>query len=306
MTSNAIGALKSDLESAKPNLNSSKDTPKGQAIAEPAGSPQSWAPDWTYGSSTTVASAQTESLYMKYTSRDGDVLELTAESSEVSYSSETASYSGTARARGAGRDEGNGLPAFSASAQAGQDVSGAEDPQAKQTAGIRAWAKQVVSELRQQQHKLMEQVLKQSGKHVDSGDGKFLLVYSSTTVQSADGKQADPSQDEPQVPPYWNAENTSDRIVNFATQMAKISGLDLKEFAAKIRDAIGAGFDQAKQATGELPGAAGKLNKDTRDLVFSKLSKWLEAQGSEAYNQKTRSNAISTAEVPDGTENNQQ
>jgi hypothetical protein len=240
---------------------------------------------------------------MKYTNRDGDVLELQAESSEATYAVGSKARRAPAHADRLPNDGGSG---HGDGAVAGKDVSAPEDPKAKQLAELREWAKQVERELRQQQRKLVEQALKQAGRHMDSGDGKFLLVYTSTDGEKTGAAQAEQAEEEANVPPYWNAENTSNRIVHFATQMAEISGLDLKEFAARIRDAIGAGFDQAKEATGELPGAAGKLNKDTKNLVFAKLSKWLEAKEAEAYNQQARSNAISTSEVPDGTENNQQ
>ena len=88
--------------------------------------------------------------------------------------------------------------------------------------------------------------------------------------------------------------NTGDKIKDFA-----------KKFADQIKKAVGAGFDQANEATGELPGAAGKLNRDTRELVFSKLSKWLDDRKSGAYNHGALDKAHSTAEVPDGTENHQ-
>jgi hypothetical protein len=303
MHSNGINNWKSAPDSAKPTLNSSKSALKSAAVTGPAGAPQSRATVGTSAADATVLSAHSESLYLKLTNSDGDVLEIKAESSEVAYSGGSAGHGATPVPA---RQAADGGPDLADGAPAGKDVSAAEDPKAKQLADLRAWAKQVERELRQQQHKLVEQALKQSAQHVDSGDGKFLLVYTSMTGKSADGSDAAQSDEEANVPPYWNAENTSDRIVHFATQMAEISGLDLGEFAAKIKDAIGAGFDQAKQATGELPGAAGKLNKDTKDLVFAKLSKWLEAKQSVAYNEKARSNAISTVEVPDGTENNQQ
>lgn len=302
MISNAVNALKSGVE-PKANLNSSKDTPKGVSApgaAAPAAQDggnqvDNWAPDWNYQSNTTTYSSHSESLYLKYTSRDGDVLELQSQSTEESYSSEIVRFSATARALAAGNTD---------AAADGKDVSAAEeDPKAKQLADLRAWAKQVMRELSEQQHKLLEQTLKQSGRHVESGDGKFLMVFMAT---SQDGAEKAGSADEPQVPAYWNAENTSDRIVHFATQMAEISGLDLDTFAEQIKKAVGAGFDQAHEATGDLPGAAGKLNRDTRELVFSKLSKWLEDRKSLLYNQGAQSKAIITAEVPDGTENNQQ
>jgi hypothetical protein len=221
---------------------------------------------------------------MKVTNKDGDVLELRAESTEESFTGGTPRMGAGGRpAAGHGR-EGHGLrTAMDKGAEAkGTAAQGAvaqnadaeeADPKAKQLADLRAWAKEAEREVRKQQRAILEQMLKQAGKHVDSGDGKFLAVC----LPAGGGAEgAREPQAEVQVPEYWNAENTSDRIVHFATQMAEISGLDPEEFVEKIKDAIDSGFEQAKQATGELTGAAAKLNQDTHDLVFSKLSKWLE------------------------------
>jgi hypothetical protein len=234
MISNAVNALKSELEPTKATLNSSKDALKDAAV----------------------------------------------QNSEETRSGETVHFSATARALAAvdGKDA--------------KDVAETDDPKAKQLAELREWAKQVERELRQQQQKLLEQILKQSGRHVESGDGKFLVLFTAP----GDGTEKAQGADEPQVPEYWNAENTSDRIVHFATQMAEISGLGLDAFAEKMKEAVGAGFDQAHEATGDLPGAAGKLNRDTRELVFAKLSKWLEDKKSLAYNQGVQSKAVVGAE----------
>ncbi|HKP98650.1 MAG TPA: hypothetical protein VJ385_23160 [Fibrobacteria bacterium] len=290
MIRNATNAPSTGAEIAKPALNSSKDDPKGMARegAPGARGADRRAPDGSGEANGTVYASHNESLYLKYTSRDGDVLELRAETSEESYSSETVRFGATARAQASGTAD-------------GQDAREAEtagnDPKAKQLAELREWAKQVERELRLQQHELLERILKQSGRRVDSGDGKFLVFCMPSPEKDAESAASD---EEANVPPYWNAENTSDRIVHFATQMAEISGLDPKEFAEKMREAVGKGFDQAAEATGPLTGAAGKLNRDTRELVFAKLSKWLEARESEEYNQGAENPAAARAESASG------
>lgn len=304
MISNATNALNTGADASKATPSpAAPNVTQSPASLSPSKDGAASTPDWTYDSAVSTHSTRTESLYLKYTSRDGDVLELQAESSEDSYTSETARFSATSRALSAGRqadgsDAGSGLLGAD-----GKTADAAEDPKAKQLADLRAWAQQVEKELRQQQHKILEQILKQSGRPVDSGDGKFLMLYvdGSGQVRKSDGSGKADGAGEAQVPEYWNAENTSDRIVHFATQMAEISGLDPQT----ILDAVGKGFDQAQDATGDLPGAAGKLNKDTKDLVFSKLTKWLEDRKSEAYNQGAQSQAL-TSDVPYGTANNQQ
>jgi hypothetical protein len=309
MITNATNASHSGPETAKASINSSKDAPN-PATRRGAGKAEGWAPDWSGEANRTVYTSHTESLYMKYTSSDGDVLELRAESSEESYSSETVRFSATARALAAGHggpDAKRGEGAVKADGNpAGETAAAEADPKAKQLAELREWAKQVERELRQQQHKLLERILKQSGRHVDSGDGKFLVFSVPPADREGAAAKDGAAEDEADVPPYWNAENTSDRIVHFATQMAEISGLDPKEFAEKIKDAIGKGFDQAGEVTGALTGAAGKLNRDTRELVFAKLSKWLEARESVEYNQGGPNQNKPTAEVPYGIENHKQ
>jgi hypothetical protein len=317
MISNTASASSKTPEPAQPALNSSKDgsqvtAPAGQAAApvKPAKA-ENWAPDWTYDSRTSLQASRTEELYLRYTSKDGDVLEMRSETREETNYSEDIRISGKGRPwangdAGLDRPGANGLTIAREAHERNEARKAGEaepDPKEKQLADLRKWAKEVEHELRLQQQRLLEQYLKQSGRHVDSGDGKFLIVYIPGPGEKAN---AEGSEEEASVPEYWNAENTSDRIVHFATQMAEISGMDPEEFAKTMMKAVGDGFDQANAETGELPGAAGKLNRDTRELVFSKLTKWLEERKGMPYNEGAQSNASSTSEVHDGTENNKQ
>lgn len=196
---------------------------------------------------------------------------------------------------------GNGAVGADGADVADADAAAEEsDPKTKQLQELREWAKQVEREVRLQQHKILEQLLKQPGRDGGKDGNPFLVVTpDGVCVKPPDGGCARPGGAEKaeaaQVPEYWNAENTSDRIVHFATQMAEISGMDLKEFGEIIKQAVSKGFDQAGAATGELTGAAAKLNQDTKDLVFSKLSKWLEEHGDMPYNQGARNPAAAGA-----------
>ncbi len=78
--------------------------------------------------------------------------------------------------------------------------------------------------------------------------------------------------------------------------------MDLKEFGEIIKEAVSKGFDHAGAATGELTGAAAKLNKDTRDLVNAKLSKWLEEHIDMPYNQGAQNPAVAGAKNASGLE----
>lgn len=268
-------------------------------------------PGWMKASLPDPVSGETARF--KFSSRDGDALESRGESGAG------ACYAGTGASRGGSpiealeksetanaADAGEGgaqAAAVAANPAVGEDPEAtAVDPKEKRLAELRTWAEGVEKELRLQQQRLLEQLLKEPGRHVQSGDGKFLIIIAGP--ESVDAESAE-SCGEAQVPEYWNAENTSDRIVHFATQMAEICGLDPAEFAEKITQAVGLGFDQANAETGPLPGAAGKLNRDTRDLVFSKLSKWLEDRKTAAYNGEDQQKPASTADVTSGTQNNQ-
>jgi hypothetical protein len=312
MITNAASGRKTDLDTRKSPINSSKDAMRqcapqardgapGQAQAGHAASAGS-APDWTYDSQRSLTAKTTEDLYLKYTTRDGDVLEIHSETTEE------IRYDESVRVGAGGKRPAVGDAEASDGAGAAEET----DPKKKQLAELRKWAEQVEREVRAQQHKILEQMLKQSGRHLDMGDGRFVALFPECAidgaVKAAKGEKAGAAEEngDELVPPYWNAENTSDRIVHFATQMAEISGMDPAEFAETIKEAVSKGFGEAAAATGPLTGSAAKLNQRTHELVLSKLSKWLEERKDLAYNQATRSPAISTADVPDGTENNQQ
>jgi hypothetical protein len=81
------------------------------------------------------------------------------------------------------------------------------------------------------------------------------------------------------LPEYWNAENTSQRIVDFATSFLGAFKGSGEEFLSMIKDAIEKGFAQAKDIMGDLPDAVGKLVNTTHDLTMKKLDAWAAQQG---------------------------
>ncbi|NLE01025.1 MAG: DUF5610 domain-containing protein [Fibrobacter sp.] len=81
--------------------------------------------------------------------------------------------------------------------------------------------------------------------------------------------------DDFQIPEYWNAENTSQRIVDFSLSFFEVSGMGDEKFLQTIKAAIDEGFKQAKQMLGELPENISKLNNDTYELVMAKLDAWI-------------------------------
>lgn len=83
----------------------------------------------------------------------------------------------------------------------------------------------------------------------------------------------------PGLPEYWNAENTSQRIVDFATSFLSVFKGSGEQFLSMIKDAIEQGFSQAKNMFGEVPGTVSQLTDKTHALVMDKLDAWAKAQG---------------------------
>lgn len=155
--------------------------------------------------------------------------------------------------------------------------------------GAMEWVRKLADEVEKQQVKLLETLLKDVRKSQGAEESRFVMIGFSLIAGKVEGEDEVSG-----VPDFWNAENTSDRIVDFATSFAGIFGND-PEFAETMVDAVAEGFKQAGAILGELPGAAGKLNRDTQDLVFAKLDKWLEEWRAGAYNQSAQTEITEAA-----------
>lgn len=204
-----------------------------------------------------------DEIKMRMTNKDGDVFEVRASYDfEAAYA---ATYTGVKKSG----DDAAVLP--------GEDGPAGHGDMAE-------WAKNVQKELHKQQRKLLEEAMK-GFKSVDAGEGRYVMVVGALYA-AQDGSAAKATGDgAAPVPDYWNAENTSDRIVSFATSFAAAHGKDGEAFAKTIKQAVLEGFKQAHAITGELPGAAGKLYGDTKEKVFAKLDKWLDDWKAGGYNQ---------------------
>jgi hypothetical protein len=251
-------------------------------------------------------SIETESLHMKISSKDGDVVELDWEHREETFAGVT--FTDAAARPGQPASTGDAAQMAGANSEAAQpSATGADatspDARLQQLSRLRDWAAQVAEEVRKQQKRILEETLKQSGKFMPGSDGRFIVIYGAP--DQAGNANGDSGDAEKAIPEYWNAENTSDRIVKFATQMAQIAGND-SDFAKTIVKAVADGFDQANAATGPMPGAAGELNKKTRELTFAKLSKWLDDRKSMGYNQGALTEKIPNPDTTHGSENNEQ
>ncbi|MFH0921309.1 MAG: DUF5610 domain-containing protein [Fibrobacterota bacterium] len=116
-----------------------------------------------------------------------------------------------------------------------------------------------------------------------SGLNDALMAYKEQLIKSisdpngvlktGDGNDAELAALEASIPEYWNADNTSQRIVDFATSFLSSFTGENSDFFKRIKDAIEEGFKQAKDMLGELPGAVGKLVNKTYELTMDKLDK---------------------------------
>jgi hypothetical protein len=256
-----------------------------------------------------------ESLSLKYTSSDGDTLELTAQR-ETLHMSERLEIEGI------------------------EEVDGeVEELQKNPWDSLNDVMSQVKNEMRQQQLSMLKSMLGiesddmeglqglwqklaatrqawQNGEGAGLGEGMGKgaseslasmsyamdlsvekLNLSFELITNGDGRGLDAllkdvngveGQDENGVPEYWNAENTSNRIVDFAMGFAELHGEDFASFIAQIRDAIDLGFAQASQMSGPLTGSAGKLNQDTHQLVHDKLDRHLADRETTPYNHEAK------------------
>jgi hypothetical protein len=237
------------------------------------------------GASTTSFAYSREDLEVRYTSKDGDVLEMRRT---------TVTAAGYSRGSACASPKGDcGVEAHEAG-KTGEARGPLKVGPGGGLEGMAEWVREVRAELEAQQARLVEALLK-GGEEGEPTDARFAMFKLTLTAEGM-GLQADlgAMDEEYGVPEYWNAENTSDRIVNFATSFAGIVGND-PEFAETMVNAVAEGFRQAGEIMGTLPGKAGKLNRDTHDLVFEKLGNWLEAWKSGAYNQEAQNKALDPA-----------
>lgn len=81
------------------------------------------------------------------------------------------------------------------------------------------------------------------------------------------------------IPEYWNAENTSQRIVDFSVSFFGVVDVENEEYYNQVKSAIQNGFQQAKELLGELPEEIAALIDETYDLSMQKLDLWAQEKG---------------------------
>jgi hypothetical protein len=79
------------------------------------------------------------------------------------------------------------------------------------------------------------------------------------------------------VPEYWNAENTSKRIVDFAMSFRSMAPeLSDEEYIDQVRKAVQLGYKLAKKDVGSMPGPSAQLFNDTYNLTMKRFDDLLE------------------------------
>jgi len=74
------------------------------------------------------------------------------------------------------------------------------------------------------------------------------------------------------VPEYWGAEKTSQRIVDFAMSFREMAPeLTDEEYIEQVRKSVQLGYKLAKKDVGSLPGPSAKLFNDTYNLTMKKF-----------------------------------
>ncbi|MGL1903083.1 MAG: hypothetical protein OCC49_13165 [Fibrobacterales bacterium] len=123
---------------------------------------------------------------------------------------------------------------------------------------------------------LLEMVFESNKKAQEETNESLLAKYGSDVIYevSEDVEAAE-------VPEFWNAENTAQRLVDFAMSFKGVAGIeDDVEYITEIRDAVEEGFRQAKGIIGTVDDSTHRLYNDTFELTMKKFDDLLaEASG---------------------------
>ncbi len=97
--------------------------------------------------------------------------------------------------------------------------------------------------------------------------------------EKAEDIEAGSNAEIPGLPEYWNAENTSQRIFEFAISFHSLSEQDTEGYYKMMREAIISGYDEAIGEIGETSDEVSALSQRTLELALEKLDAWAEEQG---------------------------
>ena len=130
---------------------------------------------------------------------------------------------------------------------------------------------EVITAAREEFLSLSETVIRRFVEQIEGNKGGGEKKVEEGAPGSVDGIEG--------LPEYWNAENTAQRIVEFAVSFHSLYEGEGGEYLSLIRDAIEQGFSEAGEMLGELSGPVGELIAETYDLTMQKLDAWGVEQG---------------------------
>jgi len=118
---------------------------------------------------------------------------------------------------------------------------------------------------------LMESIYKAKEALMNAGV-EFAKYNSDSILYDLSGLKDGDNIKAADVPEYWNAENTSQRIIDFAMSFRALAPeLSDEEYIKQVRDAVELGYKLAKRDLGDLPGPSAKLFNDTYSLTMKKF-----------------------------------
>ena len=118
------------------------------------------------------------------------------------------------------------------------------------------------------------QSINQSKEALKAAGVEFAKYNSDSILYDLSGMK---DVEESKVPDYWNAENTSQRIVDFAMSFRGLAPeLSDEEYIEQVRAAVEKGYKLAKKDLGDLPGPTAKLFNNTYTLTMKKFDELME------------------------------
>lgn len=125
----------------------------------------------------------------------------------------------------------------------------------------------------------MEKLVEYIKNNMEKLQKNLLKTLLSDESGSSDPAEAAQGTQKPiEVPEYWSAESTSQRIIDFSISFYSSFEGAGEEFLSTIRSAIDEGFKQAREMMGELPEGVTSLIDDTYSLTMQKLDSWATSQ----------------------------
>lgn len=124
--------------------------------------------------------------------------------------------------------------------------------------------------------KLMQSIF-ESKKALSGAGVEFAKYNDDSILYNLAGLKGGESIKAAEVPEYWNADNTSQRIVDFAMSFRGLAPeLSDEEYIEQMRKAVELGYKLAKKDIGDLPGPSAKLFNDTYSLTMKKFDDLVE------------------------------